>query len=169
MRNEGHTCETIVVAVCDLVVDEDWVRTILIVETLRHVLNLILGDLEARPSVPLEIGGLAEATEASDKTARGHGEAVFAIFGALDGDGKTVGEQQEAPGGVDGVGHFGLQRRSMGESRGRLGRGLKSKWEIQCAADDDTVVSCVGALYYSESDGCVEKIPFSRVELLIAS
>lgn len=91
-----RTGEAVVMAVGKFVVDEDGVRAVLVLEALLHVLYLVLWHLEARPAVPLEACRLAEAAETGDETARGHGKGVATIVGALDGDGQSVGEQQQA-------------------------------------------------------------------------
>lgn len=81
--------------ICQLIINEDWVRAILVLETLLHAIDLVLGNLETRPAVPLEGRRLGEAAEAGDETAGRHGEGVAAIIGALDGDGEAVGEEEE--------------------------------------------------------------------------
>lgn len=70
-----------------LVVDEDGVSAVLFLKALLHVVDFVLGNLEAGPAVPLEAGGLAKTAETSDETTGGHGEAVSAILGALDSNG----------------------------------------------------------------------------------
>ena len=69
---------------------------IVVLEALLHVIDLVLGDLEAGPAVPLEAGGLAQTAESGDEAAGRHGEVVVAVLGALDGDGEAVGQQQQA-------------------------------------------------------------------------
>ena len=84
--------------ICQLIVDKNRMGAIIILETLLHGLQLVLGHLQAGPAVPLEAGGLAKTAQASDEAAGRHREVVGAIFGALDGDGKTVGEEEQAAG-----------------------------------------------------------------------
>jgi hypothetical protein len=68
------------VTVGELVVDEDGMRAIFGLEAILHAGDLVLGNLEARPAVPLEAGGLGQAAETGDETARRHGERVLAIL-----------------------------------------------------------------------------------------
>lgn len=94
----GHTRKSVIVAIGKLVVDKDGVGVIFVLETLSHTVQLILGHLEAGPAIPLEASRLAQARQASDQAPRRHGEAVATIFGTLDGDGETVGEEEQAAG-----------------------------------------------------------------------
>jgi len=73
----------------------------------------------------LEARSLGQAAETSDKTTRRHGEGVLSIFGALDGDGKSVRNQQEAASGaalvVDNAGHGDGVQWLYGERSGLAG------------------------------------------------
>lgn len=106
----GRTGEAIVVLVCEFVVNEDGVSVVLGLQTLLHAGDLVVGDLETRPAVPLEAGGFRQTAEAGDEATRGHGEGIAAIIGTLNGDGQSVGEEQEAPG----RGLFVDERRHLG-------------------------------------------------------
>lgn len=90
------TSEAVVVSVCQLIVDEDGMGAILILEASLHAFDFVLRHLETRPAVPLEAGRFAQAAETGDKATGRHGEAIAAIVGALDGDGQTVRQQEEA-------------------------------------------------------------------------
>jgi hypothetical protein len=92
----GRTRESVIVLICQLIINEHRMRPIFLLETLLHAIDLVLGHLETRPAVPLERCGLRETAETGDEAAGGHGEAVAAIFGAFDGDGESVGEEEEA-------------------------------------------------------------------------
>lgn len=79
-----------------LVVDKHWMGAVFVLETLPHVLYFVIWHFQAWPAIPLEASRLAKATQPSHEAARGHGKGVAAIVGAFDGDGQTVGEQQQA-------------------------------------------------------------------------
>lgn len=55
-------------SVCKLIINEDRVGAIFVLEPLLHALDLVVGNLEAGPAIPLEARGLAETAEASDKS-----------------------------------------------------------------------------------------------------
>lgn len=75
----------------ELIVDKDWVRAVLVLQTLLHAIYFVDWNFQSRPPVPLKAGRFAEATEAGDKATRRHGECVAAIVGPLDSDGQSVG------------------------------------------------------------------------------
>lgn len=81
-----------------IIVNEDGMGAVLFLQLVRDLLDVALGDLEARPSIPLEAGGFAETTKTGDETSRGHGEVVLAIIFGLDGNGKAIGDQQKSAG-----------------------------------------------------------------------
>ncbi|CRK33032.1 hypothetical protein BN1708_005977 [Verticillium longisporum] len=95
---EDRVGEAVVVAVGEVVVDEDGVGAVFVLEALLHASDFCLGNLEARPAVPLEARGFGQTAEASDETAGRHGELIVAIFLALDGDGQAVRQQEETTG-----------------------------------------------------------------------
>lgn len=104
------TRKAVVVTISQLIVNEYGNSVVLLLQALLHAGGLGLGDFQARPSVPLELCSLGQAAQTSDETARGHGEGILAVIGALDGDGKTVGDEEQAAGAgaflVDDTGHF---------------------------------------------------------------
>lgn len=51
-----------------LIINEDRVGAIFVLEPLLHAVDLVVGNLEAGPTIPLEARGLAETAEAGDKS-----------------------------------------------------------------------------------------------------
>src|SRR4051794_39066387 len=92
------TGEAVVMSIGKFIIDEHGMGTILLLETALHAIDLVFGNLEPRPSIPLKASGFAEAAEASYEATRRHGETITAIFGALDCDRQTVGEKKQAAG-----------------------------------------------------------------------
>ena len=82
-------------AVGKLVVHEHGHGAVLIPQALPHGAGFGLRNLKTGPTIPLEAGGLGQAAEASDQTARAHGKAVLAVVGALNRDWQAVGDQQQ--------------------------------------------------------------------------
>jgi len=79
-----------------LVLDENWYRPIFILQSLLQRRNLCLWYLQSRPTVPLEGGSLRQTAEACDQSTRGHRERVCAIIGALDGDRKSIRDEEQS-------------------------------------------------------------------------
>lgn len=125
---EGHRCQTkkriaesdetataaltrkaVVMTISQLVVNEYGNGVVFLLQALLHAGGFGLGNFQAWPSIPLELCTLSQAAQTSDETARGHGEGVLAVIGALDGDGQTVGDEQQAAGAgwFDDTGHCG--------------------------------------------------------------
>ena len=92
------TRKTVIMTISQLIVNKYGNGVVFLLQALLHAGGLGLGNFQARPSVPLELCSLGQAAQASDETAGGHGESVLAVIGALDGDGKTVGNEQQAAG-----------------------------------------------------------------------
>lgn len=90
------TGKAVVVSVGEFVFDKNRHGAVLVQESLAHGLLFGLWHFETGPPVPLELCGFGEAAEAGDEAARRHGEAVLAIFGALDGDGQAIGDEEQA-------------------------------------------------------------------------
>lgn len=76
-----------------LVVDKNRDGVVFIFESLGEVFGFCVWNLEAGPSVPLELCGFRQATQATDKTAGGHGKVIAAILGAFDGDWQAIGDE----------------------------------------------------------------------------
>lgn len=87
------TRKTVVMSIGQLVVNKDWMCVVLVLETVGHAIDLVLGDFDSRPSIPLKGGCFAETTETSYQSTGRHGKGVAAIIRSFDGDGETVGEQ----------------------------------------------------------------------------
>ena len=81
-----------------LIIDEDRNCIVLLAQLLAHGASLRLGHLKARPAVPLEARSLGETAQASNETARRHGEGVLAIIAALDSDRQAVRDQKQPAG-----------------------------------------------------------------------
>lgn len=125
--------------ICDVVVEVDGLAGVLVHEAFIDDGTILWGDEEAGPADPGERHGFLGAGEGGDESTGGHFEVVFAlgIFG--DGDGETVGDDDEmlvlvdveigvrdsAWDGHDG-GSSGGGWREGGEGRGR--RGWGSMW-----------------------------------------
>jgi len=131
------TRESIVVAICQFVVDKDRHCAVFVLQALLDHRYLVFGHLQTGPAIPLEGGGLGQTAESAHQTSRGHGKVVFAIFGALNGDGKAVGHEQQA--GLV----LGFFDRGHGEGGiGIKGREVKevlvvSRGEKKCIVKDD--------------------------------
>lgn len=82
--------------VCEVVVNEDGVSIALPLELLLHVRGFGIWYLQARPAIPFVRHCFGQATQASDQAARGHGKVIVTIVGALDGQGQTVGDDEQA-------------------------------------------------------------------------
>lgn len=82
--------------VCELVIEHDGYGIVFALKLVLEACNLILWDLETRPTIPLEGGGFRETTQTTDQSSRRHGHLVLALICALDGDGQTVGDKEEA-------------------------------------------------------------------------
>lgn len=104
IETERLTSKAVIMSVGKFVVDKDGMSAVLVLKTALHAFDLIFWDLKTRPAIPLEAGRFAEAAEAGDKATRRHGEAVASIVGALDGDGKSVREEEETAGAGRSVG-----------------------------------------------------------------
>lgn len=81
--------------ICDVVVEVDGLAGVLVHEASVDDGTILWGDEEAWPADPGERHGFLGAGEGGDEPAGGHFEVVFAlgIFG--DGDGETVGDDDE--------------------------------------------------------------------------
>jgi len=78
-----------------VIVKHDRDRIVFLLQPALQCGDLILRDLKTWPAVPLKGSRLGQAAQAADQAARGHREVVFAIIGALDGDGEAVGDEEE--------------------------------------------------------------------------
>jgi hypothetical protein len=67
---------------------------VLFLETFFELRDFVLRHLKAGPAVPLKGGGLGQTTEATDETARRHGEVIFALLGPLNSDGQAVRDEE---------------------------------------------------------------------------
>lgn len=83
-------------SVCELVVEHDGDGIVLLLELVVQALGLVLWHLESGPAIPLEGRRLCQAAQTADQSTRGHGHVVLALIGALDSDGKTVGDEEKA-------------------------------------------------------------------------
>jgi hypothetical protein len=54
------TGETVVVAIGQFVGDENWSGIVLVLQTAREAINLVFGNLETWPAIPLEGRGLGK-------------------------------------------------------------------------------------------------------------
>lgn len=92
---EDRVGKAVVVAVCDVVVEVDSLAGVLIHEAAVDEGSVLGGDEEARPADPGEGHGFFAAGEGGDEPAGGHLEVVLALGILVDGDGETVGDDDE--------------------------------------------------------------------------
>lgn len=92
---EDGVRETVVVPVCEVVVEIDSLTGVLFHETLVDDWSVLDGDVEAWPTYPSERHGLFAAGERGDETARGHLEVVLALCIFRDRDRQPVGYNDE--------------------------------------------------------------------------
>lgn len=78
-------------AICQLVVNEDGRRAVLVFEAIPHCFNLILWNFKARPAIPLEGRCFGQTAETRHQASRGYGELILAALRASDRDWKAVG------------------------------------------------------------------------------
>lgn len=81
-------------SICELIIEHNRHGIVLLLKLFLETGHLVLGDLEAWPTIPLEGGGFGQSAQATDQSSRGHGHFVLALIGALDGDGQAIGDEQ---------------------------------------------------------------------------
>lgn len=79
-----------------VVIQHNGDSVVLRLELILESAYLILGNFHSWPAVPLESSCLGHSAKAANETTRRHGEVVLALIGALDGDGETIGDEQQA-------------------------------------------------------------------------
>ena len=94
-RSQKLTGKSIVVTIRQIIIDEDRDCAVFIVQALLDNRDFRFGNLQTRPTIPLEGGGLGQSTEATHQSTGGHGEVIFPIFGALDSDRQAIGDEQQ--------------------------------------------------------------------------
>lgn len=82
-------------AIGQLIINKNRNSPVLIVQAFLHHRYLFLGNLQTRPSIPAERRGLGQAAQAADQAAGRHGKIIFAVIRTFDGDGQSVGNEQQ--------------------------------------------------------------------------
>lgn len=81
--------------ICEFVIQHDRYGVVFLSQPVMQATYLVLRHLQARPSVPLELGCLGHTTQAADQATRRHTKAEIPLIVALDGYRESVRNEEK--------------------------------------------------------------------------
>lgn len=94
----GHTRKVVIVLIRQLIIQKN-THGIMLRQALRYLLAVCgVVDFDPRPSEPGEFGRFGQARQRGNQATAGDGRFKGTVFHSFDGDGETVGDDDEASG-----------------------------------------------------------------------